>query len=188
MYDWLWKNSRKKLPESNGAWVWEAQLPCYFTITPCLVSAKSHQPAIDQESRFRGEPDISSLGDLLLLHSAFLKRSYFLLLQQHKVHFALHNFFCYHISLVRLFFRMKRKKKKKREGKSSWTMVLGLACVRQYIIVDFDVPSLTWFVFYLLMINEYIMFPSHTIPETQQGKSFIWSKRKVILFSPLLLH
>lgn len=55
----------------------EARLPCYFTITLSLVSAKSHQPPIDQVSRFRGKPDIASLADLLLVHFAFLKWTYF---------------------------------------------------------------------------------------------------------------
>lgn len=64
-------------------------------------------------SRFRGEPDISSLTDLLLLHSAFLKRSHFyFVLQPHEVHDALQNFFLALYQLVRPFFRIKWRRKR----------------------------------------------------------------------------
>lgn len=160
-------NSRQKPPDHQRR-SREAQLPSYFTITLCLVSAKSHQFAIDQVSRFRGAPDIFSLADLLLLHSVSFRRSFlFLPLLQQKAHFARHNFLSGVTSAYPNFFlRIKRE----RRGWEKLSLVWAGLCVELKILWLLVDKSAIWFAFYWLSITLFFLPTQSQKPSrTQQG-------------------
>lgn len=83
--------------------------------------------------------------------------------------------------LVRLFFWIRKEK----QELIDYSLRPGCAGIinprRQFwFLVD---RTFTCFVFYLLMENEYIISPSHTIPETKRktgGRSFVCSWQKAM--------